>query len=104
MKYWHICIEEAFEEAGIKATQDQINTVVSYVEGGHENYGLATGRDCIPDHRLEEIKSLKNELKKEQSKIQCFICKGNGWTVSYGPHHSASSQCWKCNGVGKVLP
>ena len=45
MDYWKECIEEAFEDAGITATQDQIDTVISWAEGAHENYGQATGND-----------------------------------------------------------
>ena len=41
MEYWVECIETAFEEAGIKATKEQIRMVASDVEGSHENYGMA---------------------------------------------------------------
>lgn len=41
MNYWEICIQEAFEDAGIDATKEQIDTVTSWIEGAHENYGMA---------------------------------------------------------------
>jgi hypothetical protein len=63
MKYWEECISEAFDEAGIIATEDQINTVVSLVEGAHENYGMAHGHDCIPNPLLSDVKRLEQQIK-----------------------------------------
>ena len=42
MEYWKECIEEAFSENGIVATDEQIKSVVDWVEGAHENIGMAT--------------------------------------------------------------
>ena len=47
--YWEECVSEAFQEAGITATSDQIKIVSEYVEGAHENYGMAHGHECIPN-------------------------------------------------------
>lgn len=47
MDYWKECIEEAFEDAGIKATQEQIETVTNWVEGAHDNYSMAHGYDVM---------------------------------------------------------
>lgn len=66
MNYWKECIECAFDEAGITATDEQIDIVAECVEGGHENYGMAH-YDAIP-HPLEaEIDTLKARVKQAES-------------------------------------
>ena len=68
MDYWTECIQEAFEDAGIVATREQVDIVAGVVEGGHENYGMAFGHDCIPNPLISEIESLKREMAKLQVK------------------------------------
>lgn len=104
MDYWAECIKEAFEDAGIDATDEQIDTVAAWVSGAHENYGMAHGHHCIPNPKDTEIRDLKKELETEQSKVVCPECAGRGILVSYGPYHSSESRCWKCRGEGKVVP
>jgi hypothetical protein len=65
MSYWEDCISEAADECGLVMTNKQLMFMVSAVEGSHKNYGLATGRDCIPDPRDTEIKELKQKYEKE---------------------------------------
>lgn len=60
MDYWTECISTALDEAGIVATKEQIEIIVGAVEGGHENYGMAHGYDCIPSPLATEL----NEQKK----------------------------------------
>lgn len=43
MNYWRECVEVALEEAGIKASEEQIQIITDTVEGGFENYGMAHG-------------------------------------------------------------
>ncbi len=102
MDYWKECVSEAFEDAGISATTEQINIVASWVQGARENYGQAHGYDCIPNPAVEENKKLKLELEKEREKIICTQCGGAGRITSHGPYHSATGPCWKCGGEGKV--
>lgn len=102
MDYWQECIAEAFEDAGITATKEQIETVVSWVEGAHENYGMATGSDCIPNPLVLENESLKKELTKERDKVICEECNGKGRIITQGPCHSSNSECYKCRGEGRV--
>lgn len=45
MEYWEECISEAMDDVGLSATEEQIKGVAEWVEGAHDNYGLATGRD-----------------------------------------------------------
>lgn len=71
MDYWKECIAEAMEDAGITATDEQIDTVTSWVEGAYENYGLATGLDAIPNPLSIEIASLRRDLGRERDKDHC---------------------------------
>lgn len=63
MEYWKICIEEAFSECEILATEDQIKTVVEWVDGAYENYGTATGSEHIPNPMSTEVDELKAKIK-----------------------------------------
>ena len=63
MEYWKVCIEEALCEAGIKATENQINEVAIWVEGAHENFGTATGSENIPNPMSSEVDDLKMKIK-----------------------------------------
>tara|TARA_R110000796_G_scaffold100803_1_gene209519 strand:+ start:211 stop:525 length:315 start_codon:yes stop_codon:yes gene_type:complete len=64
--YWEYCILDAFEDAGITATKEQIDKVIGWVEGCHENYGMAHGHDCIPNPMISEVEKLSRALKKQQ--------------------------------------
>lgn len=102
--YWKICIEEGLSEIGIFATEEQILELTKLVEGSHENYDLYTGADCIP-HPLElENQKLAKMLEEERAKVHCHHCNGRGRIYSQGPYHGSDSECWKCNGEGKVSP
>ena len=102
MDYWKECITEAFCEAGINATPEQISLVTSCAEGAHENYGMAHGHDCIPNPLLAENDSLRRELRREREKEICPECRGKGRLITPGPIHSGDSECWKCRGTGFI--
>jgi len=104
MNYWTECVACALDEAGIKATADQIETIAGMVEGAHENYRTYTGEDCIPSPVAMERDKLAKELEREKRLVQCPECVGRGRITSYGPHHSCDSECWKCRGDGKIDP
>lgn len=104
MNYWEECISEAFDDAGIKATKEQVDTVASWAEGAHENYGMAHGYDAIPSPYRLEAEQLKRELEREQDKVICKECNGTGRIVIPGPYHSSDSQCSGCRGEGKHIP
>lgn len=104
MDYWEECVKEAFEDEGIAATDKQISGVVGWVEGAHENYGMAHGHDCISNLLEGENKELKRKLKDERDKVLCEECNGKGSITHNGPCHSATSSCWKCRGEGRYLP
>lgn len=103
-EYWKDTILEAFDDAGIKATDEQVNTVASWVKGNHENYGMAHGHDHITNPDKEEIKNLRQALKREQRSEHCHECSGSGRLTSDGPSHSFNTECHKCRGRGKVYP
>ena len=102
MDYWKECIKESFEDAGITATNDQIDTVASWAEGAHDNYSLATGRDAMHGGPDPEIVRLKRELEAERGKRICPECKGKGFHLILGPAHSSEHTCNKCGGEGWV--
>lgn len=104
MNYWRECIAEAFEDAGIIATAEQIDTVAGWVEGAHENYGMAHGHDAIPNPLALENDRLTRELKTERSKVLCAECKGRGRIITHGPYHSSDSECYRCRGEGRHAP
>ncbi len=64
MEYWNDCIEEAFCDAEITATKEQIATVVSWVDGAHENYGMASGSEHIPNPMNAEVDELKRKIER----------------------------------------
>ena len=66
MEYWKECIEGSFEDAGITATKEQIDVVAGWIEGAHENFGLATGRDFIPNPLLGELEDARREIARQQ--------------------------------------
>lgn len=101
MSYWYNCIEEAFDLAGITATKEQIDIVVDCVEGGHDNYSMAHGHDCIPSPVMLENKELKMKLDIEKNKVHCEVCNGTGSITSYGGTMECRSQCYKCHGEGR---
>ena len=85
MDYWLECIKEAFEDTGIIATEEQIRNVAGWVEGAHENYGMAYGHDCIPNPMISEIEKLKMKHKEEIKDFEKMIFAKKGLdTVSDG--------------------
>ncbi len=62
--YWADCINEAFSDAGIDANNNQIKNVIQWVEGAHENYGMATGSEFIPSPIDGEIERLNKEIER----------------------------------------
>lgn len=78
MDYWKQCIFEAFEDSGITATDEQVDTVATWAEGAHDNYGMANGHDVIRDSvpsRFEmerEIQSQADRIKELESQVSIF--------------------------------
>lgn len=100
--YYAECLSQAFDEAGIVATAEQIRLCAEHVEGAAENVGMAFYQPESPV--LREVSDLKAALKRETSKVVCPECMGRGTYHHQGPYHSASGFCFKCRGEGKVIP
>lgn len=103
MDYWRECLEQGFEECGIKATKEQIDFMVDMVEGAHDCYGMAFGHDCIPDPLEIENKELKRKLEREKNSVHCEDCNGTG-RIYYnsGGTIAVNTQCHKCGGNGRI--
>lgn len=107
MDYWTECIVEAFSDCGIKATGVQIEGVVSWVEGAHENYGLATGLDVASANYISdearELERIKNEREKQRLWIcdtqPCKSCITTG-VVKDGWGRDVT--CDSCSGEGRI--
>ena len=104
MDYWKECIEEALDDAGVKANDDQIAIIADWISGAHENYGMAHGHDVAHRGPDPEIATLRKELDDERRKVQCDNCSGSGSITIQGPYHSGTSNCPKCRGEGRYLP
>ncbi len=62
MDYWKECLAEAADEFGVALTEEQLVGIARIIEGAHENYGQATGRDVWDDNwRAAENTRLKSE-------------------------------------------
>jgi len=102
MDYWLECVSIALEEAGVKATPEQLDEIARSVEGGHENYGMSYPTPESPFKR--ELEETKKKLARERDKVFCRTCDGRGLIRSDGPAHYSISQCWKCRGEGRHDP
>lgn len=67
--YWEQCIMEAAEDCGANLTQQQVETIASWVKGCHENYGLAHYTPSASDHYQQEIDRIKREHRAEEMRI-----------------------------------
>lgn len=68
MKYWKEHVEIGLDEAGLKATEEQVEILTQVIESGYEHYGQMYGHDCIPNPQVEENKRLTEKLHKEIAK------------------------------------
>lgn len=106
MRYWKECLSEACEDIGIVITNEQLESLTGWVEGAHENYGMATGEyvasrnlECSKNDRIIE---LENKLKVEKNKRVCPDCKGRGEHIEYFVTHVSVHRCRTCGGEGKI--
>lgn len=106
MDYWRECIEEAFEDAKITASREQIENVVDWVEGAYENYGTATGNEVASINFISdesrELEELKKEQEKEQSwKLATKPCKRCTTTGTIIDGYGRNQTCGYCDGKGR---
>lgn len=107
MDYWGECIRIALEEAGLSASEEQIDTIVSAVEGDFENYSLARGYETIPKHSQTIAEKALQELQQEIEKEKVYIstikpCKSCNTTGSVLDIWNREIECFECSGKGRV--
>ncbi|MCP4900069.1 MAG: hypothetical protein GY906_24125 [bacterium] len=101
---WQETVASSFDEHGIAATTDQIAKVADDVRGTQENWELVSYTPTGPSQLQKDLTEANRQLDEERRKTTCRECHGIGHITSYGPCHSATSQCWKCRGEGRHLP
>lgn len=107
MDYWEECIREAFGEAKIEATDEQIEIVAGWVESSHECYGAATGLDVasanFESDEAKELKRLKAENEKQrQWELNTKPCKACMTTGLVKDGWGRSVCCDRCRGEGRI--
>ena len=70
INYWEECVSEALEDAGIEASDDQVNIIVEWVEGAHENYGMYSGNDIATENWHADYNDKINKVKSERDEIE----------------------------------
>jgi len=100
MNYWEECISDAFDQAGMTASMDQIEIVARLVKSGHDCYGMAHGNDSIRNPLESENKRLKLDLENERGKGICEKCLGDGNVVEDVLGRLCVSECQRCGGDG----
>ena len=104
--YWRDHAEIAMDEAGLTATDKQLDTIAGVIESAHEFFGQSMGHDVASANwfgdKEREIQTLKDRLHTEQEKVVCPECKGSRVTHTYGGTMMSTSECWKCNGEGRL--
>ncbi len=69
--YWRVFAEEVPSDLGIEMTDEQISSLTEALQGAHENYGLATGRDVADANwHTEHDRDLE---KRGVEKVMRFI-------------------------------
>lgn len=106
MDYWKECVATALDECGLVATDEQIESIARDVEGGHENYGMAHGHDCIPNpvewRGKEELRMLKREIKQRENwELSTKPCRACTTTGSVRDGWGRDMTCSDCNGKGR---
>jgi DnaJ-class molecular chaperone len=106
MEYWKECISEALEDAGLSATNAQIETIAEWVEGAHENYGMAHGYDVISSpaesQAEKELRELKEQIRKHDEWVNrtkpCKACTSTGIVLD---GWGRDQTCDNCDGKGR---
>jgi hypothetical protein len=105
--YWKDCITEAFSEIGIKATEEQVNEMAEWVEGAHENIGMATGAHAIPDPAESAAEKELAKIKRSQAFHDDWVatttpCKECFTTGTITDGWGRDTTCYQCDGKGRV--
>jgi hypothetical protein len=107
MDYWKECITEAFNDIGIEATEKQIAEMADFVEGAHENIGMSTGAQCIPNPCEKAAEEKVVEMKRAKALHDDWVattspCK-ECFTAGFKSDRLGSVfKCSHCDGKGRV--
>lgn len=105
LEYWSECVANALDENGVAATSEQVESIARDIQCSHENYGMAFYSPPASELPVfGELRDARKELARERAKVPCRVCRGSGMITTIGPHHSCTSQCWKCRGQGRHDP
>jgi hypothetical protein len=107
MNLWNECIREALCEAGIAANDEQIEIIVGYCEGLHENYGMYSGNDVADSNFISDDKRELDRIKKEQEdhnrwELNTKPCKHCTTTGVMLDGWGRNQTCDYCNGKGRI--
>ncbi len=100
--YWREAVAQSLEEHGVAATDEQIVSIASDMEGASDCRYM--GGPDTPHPAIGEAERLKRELKTEREKVQCRACGGSGRISTRGGTFESNSECWKCRGEGRYSP
>lgn len=70
--YWIECVSEALAEVGIAATSEQITTIATAVEVGHDNYGQAFYSPPASDMYAHQEREWESRYKALEKKFQSY--------------------------------
>ena len=108
--YWEEALGEALCDVDKfdSLTSDEKRTVAKALAISAECQSMAFGWDVAGANRSAALKreedDLRKELRREREKITCQTCSGTGSITTYGPIHSGTTRCWKCDGQGRHDP
>jgi len=103
--YWEETIRQAFDEAGIVATQEQIDLVVGAVEVSHENRWMAHGYDAIlryNEAQVELDELIARQARHAEWKNSTKPCPACFTTGVRQDIWNRDTECDECNGKGRV--
>lgn len=104
MDYWRECVMIGLEEAGLEATDDQIDAIADTVKVGFENYGMAHGYDAIrcESEESRELKKMKVEAEKQRVYMAttdpCHYCNDGTTKDGWG----RPVKCSRCDENGRI--
>lgn len=105
-EYWIESVGSSLDEAGIKATDEQIKNIAADMKISSEMEDMAYGYDVaslnLQGSKDSEIARLKAKVIQEQEKRTCKNCKGSGIIIDQGPYHSSETDCYVCRGEGRI--
>ena len=107
MNYWKECISIAVDELGLALTDEQIDYLADAVEGGHENYGMATGRDVADANFISDDKRALDKMKLEKDQHERWVndtkpCRSCTTTGVVKDGWGRNMTCFDCDGKGRV--